>query len=445
MKEILAILNTLKNFLLRDIWQISHDGLSPVRSFFYKQLKIFLVTFRGFMENKVSLQASALTYYSMMSVVPLVAMIFGIAKGFGQEVLLQKFLINKFSGQQEVLNWIISFANSMLERTKGGIIAGVGLALLFWSVMNVLSNIESSFNNIWQVKKGRTLFRKFSDYLAIMLIAPVFILASSSATIYITTQITTIVKSIQFLGFFSPFIRVFINLIPYVLIWTVFSIIFILMPNTKVKIRPAVISGIISGTVFQIVQWAYVKFQISVSSYNAIYGSFAALPLFMIWIQTAWLIVLFGAELSYASQNFTRYEFENEATQISSRYRKALSLLIASFIIKKFANSKPAPGIDEISSHLQMPSRIVRTISNNLVDACVISQVYRSDSLDVHYQPAIDIHLLTIKSVIDRIDEVGINSLAIANVPDLKQITNKLDGFSELLNTSKLNILLKDI
>jgi membrane protein len=151
MKKFLVILNALKNFLFQDIWQISHDGLSPVRSFFYKQIKIFIITFRGFFENKVSLQASALTYYSMMAIVPLVAMIFGIAKGFGLESLLQKEITNKFNGQQEVLNWIISFANSMLERTKGGIIAGVGMALLLWSVMNVLSNIESSFNNIWQI------------------------------------------------------------------------------------------------------------------------------------------------------------------------------------------------------------------------------------------------------------------------------------------------------
>jgi Predicted membrane protein len=372
-------------------------------------------------------------------------MIFGIAKGFGLDAMLQKELVSKFSGQQEVLNWIISFANSMLERTKGGIIAGVGLALLFWSVMNVLGNIETAFNNIWQVKKGRTLFRKFSDYLAIMLIAPVFLIASSSATVYITTQIVSILKSIQFLGFFSPVIRVFINLIPYVLIWIVFSILYIIMPNTKVKVGPAVVSGIMAGTIFQITQWIYVKFQISVSSYNAIYGSFAAIPLFMIWMQTAWLIVLFGAELSYASQNFKKYEFESEAALISPKYRKTLSLLIVSFIIKKFANSEPAPGIDEISNKLQMPSRIVRTISNNLVDACLISQVYRSDSLDVHYQPASDINLLTIKSVLDKIDNVGINSLAIASVPDMKQITSKLDGFSETLNKSKHNILLKDI
>jgi membrane protein len=445
MKKILDLIVLIRNFIFRDVWVISHHGLSPFRRIVIKQIKIFLVTFRGFMENKVSIRASALTYYSLMSVVPIVAMIFGIAKGFGLEKMLQKELTAKLSGQQEVLNWIITFANSMLERTKGGIVAGVGLVLLFWSIMNVLGNIEASFNDIWQIKKGRTLFRKFADYLSIMLIAPVFITLSSSATVYITTQITTIMHKIQVLGYMAPVIGVFINLIPYLLIWILFSFIYIVMPNTRVRIWPAVISGIIAGTIFQIVQWAYVKFQISVSSYNAIYGSFAALPLFMIWIQTAWIIVLFGAELSYATQNFEKYEFESEAALISNRYRINMSLLITSYVVKKFANSEKAPGLDEISGQLQMPSRFVREITNNLVDAGVLSQVARNDSRDVHYQPALDIQNLTIKTVIDKINNAGIGSLSIADVPDMETIKQKLWELDKIAIDSNHNILVKNI
>jgi membrane protein len=445
MKKILDLIVLIRNFIFRDVWVMSHHGISPFRRIVIKQIKIFLVTFRGFMENKVSIRASALTYYSLMSVVPIVAMIFGIAKGFGLEKMLQKELAAKLSGQQEVLNWIITFANSMLERTKGGIVAGVGLVLLFWSIMNVLGNIEASFNDIWQIKKGRTLFRKFADYLSIMLIAPVFIILSSSATVYITTQITTIMHKIQVLGYMAPVIRIFINLIPYFLIWILFSFIYIVMPNTRVRIWPAVISGIIAGTIFQIVQWAYVKFQISVSSYNAIYGSFAALPLFMIWIQTAWLIVLFGAELSYATQNFEKYEFESEAAMISNRYRINLSLLVTSFVVKKFANGEKAPGLDEISGQLQMPSRFVREITNDLVEAGVLSQVNRNDSSDMHYQPAIDIQNLTVKTVIDKIDHAGIGVLSIANVPDMETIKHKLNGMDQLAHGSDHNILIKNI
>jgi membrane protein len=247
------------------------------------------------------------------------------------------------------------------------------------------------------------------------------------------------------LGYFAPLIRIFINLIPYVLIWILFSFIYIVIPNTVVKFWPAVISGIMTGTIFQITQWVYVKFQISVSSYNAIYGSFAALPLFMLWVQVAWLIVLFGAEMSFATQNYEKYEFENEVDQISLGYRRALSILVTCFVVKKFANSENAPGLDEISIQLQMPSRIVREITNELVDAGVLSQVSRFDSREDLFQPAMDINLLTLKKVIDKIDNLGIKILAIANVPELAIINSKLDRFKNILNSSEHNILIKDI
>jgi len=410
-----------------------------------KQAKIFILTIRGFLENKVVLRASALTYYSMMSVVPIVAMAFGIAKGFGLDKKLREELANKFEGQQQVLDWIIKFASSMLEHTKGGVVAGVGIALLLWAVMRVLGNIEASFNFIWHVKKSRSFYRKFTDYIAIMLIAPVFIILSSSVTVYITTQIQNIIKSIEFLGYFSPVIRVFINLIPYVLVWTLFSFIYVVMPNIKVKLWPAIISGIVAGTLFQIAQWGYVKFQINVSSYNAIYGSFAALPLFMIWLQTGWLIVLFGAEMSYATQNFEKYEFEQDASQISLGYRKSLSLLITTLIIKKFSRGEPAPDIQDISVQLEMPSSIVRDIINNLIEAEIISQVIGKDANDINYQPAMDVNLLSIGEVIDRLENSGIQSLSIAQVTENEIITHHINKFKEITAQSEYNILLKDI
>jgi len=410
-----------------------------------KQAKIFILTIRGFLENKVVLRASALTYYSMMSVVPIVAMAFGIAKGFGLDKKLREELANKFEGQQQVLDWIIKFASSMLEHTKGGVVAGVGIALLLWAVMRVLGNIEASFNFIWHVKKSRSFYRKFTDYIAIMLIAPVFIILSSSVTVYITTQIQNIIKSIEFLGYFSPVIRVFINLIPYVLVWTLFSFIYVVMPNIKVKLWPAIISGIVAGTLFQIAQWGYVKFQINVSSYNAIYGSFAALPLFMIWLQTGWLIVLFGAEMSYATQNFEKYEFEQDASQISLGYRKSLSLLITTLIIKKFSRGEPAPDIQDISVQLEMPSSIVRDIINNLIEAEIISQVIGKDANDINYQPAMDVNLLSIGEVINRLENSGIQSLSIAQVTENEIITHHINKFKEITAQSEYNILLKDI
>src|SRR3972149_3873262 len=296
MKKNLFSIPKIISFIKTDIWRIRLEELPRQKSFFIKQLRIFLLAFRGFTEDKCQLRASALTFYSMLSIVPVIALIFAIGKGFGLEKLLEKQLSTMLKGQQEVMQQVLTFANSLLENTSGGLIAGVGVVLLLYAVMQVLSNIENSFNDIWQIKRDRSFVRKFSDYLSIMLIAPVLIIMSGSITIFITTQITRITESIELIGFFSPLIFLLLKLLPYCMIWLLFTFIYIVMPNTKVNFKSALIAGIIAGTIFQVSEWAYISFQIGVAKYNAIYGSFAAMPLFLIWLQTSWLIVLFGAE-----------------------------------------------------------------------------------------------------------------------------------------------------
>jgi membrane protein len=443
MKTVRNILIFIDSYLLRLLWM--NKRIAGIRPFIVKQLKIFFITAESFTENRVVLQASALTYYSVMAVVPTVAMAFGIAKGFGLEQLLREELTSRLEGQKEVLVWVIKFANSLLEKTQGGIVAGVGVFVILWSIMQVLSNVEASFNNVWQVKRGRSFYRKFTDYTAIMLIAPIFIILSSSVTVYISTQIQNIVKSIEVLGYLSPVIRVFINLIPYVLIWALFTMVFLVIPNTKVKIKPAIISGIIAGTIFQISQWLYFKFQIGVSNYNAVYGSFAALPLFMLWVQTGWLIVLFGAEMCYATQNYEKYEFDRISKRLSYRYKRAMYLLVAAFIVKKFDTGEPPAGIDEMSHKLLLPQRMVQKLVNELADAKIVSQVVYADSNDEYYQPASDINKLSIRIVLDKIESVGTEDAMIAQVPDFESIQSKLSSFNELAAKSDFNKLLKDI
>ncbi len=223
------------DFFKIEIWRI-HSRNLPLRKYFLiKQLRVVLLAIRGFNEDKCLLWASSLTFYSLLSIVPVVAMAFGIAKGFGFEKVLEKQLIENFPAQQEVVTRVISFAHSLLENTKGGMIAGVGLVLLLWSVIKVLNHIERSFNEIWEIKESRTFLRKFGDYFSIMLISPIIMLLSSSVTVFITTQITVITEKIALLGFFSPLIFLSLKMVPYFLIWLLFTIGYILMPNTKVN------------------------------------------------------------------------------------------------------------------------------------------------------------------------------------------------------------------
>ena len=191
---------------------------------------------------------------------------------FGFEKSLEKELLEKFSSQQEVLSQVIGFAHSLLENTRGGMIAGIGLLVLFWSVVKVLSHIERSFNDVWEIKEARPFGRKFGDYLSIMLIAPLLIIVSSSITLFIQTQVELIAEKVALLGMFSSLILPLFSLSPYVVIWLLFTFLYIFMPNTKVDFKSGVLAGIVSGTVFQITQLLYISFQVGVARYNAIYG-----------------------------------------------------------------------------------------------------------------------------------------------------------------------------
>ena len=440
------IANAIK-FITVDIWRIRLEDLPFGKSFLIKQLRIFLLTLRGFDEDKCFFRASSLTFYTILSIVPVAAMLFGIAKGFGFETMLKRELFEKFPGeaQQEVLWKVFDFAESMLLATKGGVIAGIGLVILFWSVVKVLSHIEASLNDIWEIKEARSWGRKFADYLAVMLLSPLLILISSSATVFITTQITQLTNKIELLGMISPLIFMSFKLIPYVLIWILFSIIYILMPNTKVSLKAGIIAGVIAGTIFQVVQWGYISFQVGAAKYNAIYGGFAALPLFLMWVQISWWVVLFGAELSFAEQNVETYEYEPDSHRVSPAFKKVLTLQTAHLLIKNFARGdRPLTDI-EISNKLKMPIRLVHNILYDLVESRVIAETRTKGDQIYAYQPARDINMLTIKFVVDAIEQNGANNIPVARNEEFNALSDAIDKFRDEMEASPANRLLKDI
>jgi len=441
MERISTLIKELIDFVTVDIWRIPLRELPKTKSFFIKQLRIILLALRGFAENKVQLRASALTFYSLLSIVPVVAMIFGIAKGFGFQNKLQQELIRIFEGQEEVLQYILDFSQRLLENAKGYTIAGIGIILLFWSVMKLLGNIESSFNSIWQIKKSRAFIRKFSDYLTMMLIAPVFILLSSSVTVFVTTQFDRFASEYAFL----EHMRFLLSLIPYILIWLLFTIIYMVMPNTKVNFRSAFIGGIIAGTIFQFTQWMYVHFQIGINKYGAIYGGFAAIPLFIIWLQLSWLIVLLGAEISFANQNVDRYEFESDARHISSRFKRLVSLMITNLVVKIFAEGKKSLTATAISQELKLPIRIVRDIIYELVEVKIFSESIGDTPRERAYQPAMDINLITVDLVVKQLEERGSQHITVSKNKEYQKLSGILESFDESVKSSPSNILLKDI
>ena len=432
-------------FLQTDIWRIRARTLSGQKFFWIRQLRIVLLAIRGFAEDKCQLRASALTFYSLLSVVPVVAMAFGIAKGFGFEKMLEEKLMTQLQGQEEVATKIIGFAQSFLENTQGGVIAGVGIAILFWTVIKVLGNIESSFNDIWGIKKSRTLGRKFSDYLSIMLVCPILFIMSSSVTVLITSQVTLIIEKLAFLGPIGTLIITSLKILPYAVIWVMFTFIYIFMPNTKVNFRSGLMAGIIAGTIYQAVQWAYIAFQLGVSKYGAIYGSFAALPLFLIWLQISWLVVLLGAEISFAEQNVDTYEFEADSLKVSYSFKKLLALNITHVCVKIFHEGGVPPTASQLSHDLEIPIRLVHQVIFELTEAGILSEVKLNGSQEIAYHPSRDIGDLTIQNVIDRLDHRGIDAIPIAETKILQTFKDAMARFHDTIATSSTNALLKNI
>jgi membrane protein len=432
-------------FLNADIWRLQAHKLPPHRSFWITQLRILLLAVRRFNLNKCELRASALTFYSLLSIVPVVALAFAVAKGFGVEKILGEQLMAKMQGQEEVAERIISFAQSFLENTRGGAIAGVGIVLLFWTVIKVLGNVETSFNDIWGVKTPRAMGRKLADYLSIMMICPVLLIIASSVTVLLTTQVSSMLERLSFLGYLADVLIWLLKILPYGVIWLVFTFIYVFMPNTKVELKSALWGGILAGTIYQLVQLAYITFQIGVSNYGAIYGSFAALPLFLVWLQLSWLIVLLGAEVSFARQNVATYEFEQDCLTVSHSFKRITALLITSLCVKNFLNAEKPSTAEDISRQLEVPIRLVRSVLSELTEARLLSEVYLGHGEDVAYQPGCDFHRLTVAGVIDRLDQQGIATVPVAESIDINKLRETVQRFREMNEQSPVNLKLQDL
>ena len=435
----------IMSFLRHDVWRVRRTSLPPGKSFFLNLLRVFILSVRGFDEDKCRLRASALTFYSLISIVPVMAMAFGIAKGFGFEKLMEQQLRDKLAGHEDILQKVLEFSNALLANTQGGLIAGAGLIVLIWAILKVLGQIEDSFNDIWGVKEKRSLGRMFGDYLSLMLVCPVLLILSSGLTIFFTTQITTIVEKFTFLGVIGPAVFTFLKFLPYALLWGVFAFIYIFMPNTKVRFSSGLYAGIVAGTIFQLVQWAYITFQIGVAKYNAIYGSFAALPLFLIWLQLSWFIVLYGAEFSFALQNVDTYEFDPDALEASHRVKTLLALQIAHHLVQNFARAEPPSTAREISARLEIPIRFTNEILFGLKKSNILTTAEAEDNGEQAYQPARDISRLTIQDVIVALEQRGLNEMPFAHTPEFAILSSSLEAFGKAVEKLPENKLLTQI
>ena len=270
------------------------------------------LTIRFFTEKRVTAQAAALTYSTLLSMVPILAVVFAIARGFGYNKYIELWFRKIMSTQPQIADLIVDFVNRYLAHTQSGIFLGIGLLFMLFTVLMLVNNIEDTFNEIWQVSNARPIMRSIVNYLAMFFIFPIMIIISMGVAIVMAT-VADVIDDIALL---APAIHLLLDFSPYLLMSLLFILLYVYMPNTKVKWSCAIIPGILAGVAMHILQLFYIYSQIWVTGYNAIYGSFAALPLFMLWLQISWTICLFGAQLTYTNQNLNRFGINLEPIDI---------------------------------------------------------------------------------------------------------------------------------
>lgn len=437
------MIKNITHFVKEDVWLITEQELGQTKAIAIKCLKVVLLSVQGFGRNYGELRASALTLYTLLSIVPVIAMLFGIAKGFGLEKTLQQQLLQQIPKQETTIIRLIEFAQNMLVSTEGGVVAGMGVIVLFWTVIKVIGTIEESFNQIWRIEKGRTLARKLSDYLSLMLLAPILLIAASSITVFIKTQIDWLVKTLHISDAGSSLLLMSLNFLPVIIMSGLFSFVFLFIPNHKIQLKAGIIAGIVTGIIYQVVQTIYLSLQVGVSSYNAIYGSFAALPLFLVWLQLGWLIVLFGCEISFFIQHYETYKYHEKFSDLCFSLKKVLALQIAHAIVNRFAKAENPLSLSEIATLFKLPVAVVQSTLTRLIQCRIIVEIKSDLDNESLFQPAQDIDLITVYAVISGLEHLGVT--AVPHMKTFEKIIQINECFDNKLKTAAENCLLKDL
>ncbi|MDD4608795.1 MAG: YihY/virulence factor BrkB family protein [Bacteroidaceae bacterium] len=430
------------HFLSYEIWRITDNDVSKHRSYIYYVLKTIIITIRRFKLDRITDKASALTYSTILSIVPILAIIFAIGKGFGFSDLIEKQLRTTFAGQEETIDTLLEFVNSYLSQTKSGLFVGIGIVLLLWTIINLISNVELQFNHIWQIKKSRGIYRKFTDYFSVILLMPFFILFSGGLSIYLTG----FAKEMDTFIILAPIVKIVLQVIPYFITCLIFTGLYMFMPNTHVKFKHALFSGIIVGITYQFFQYWYINGQMSVSRYNAIYGSFAAIPLFLLFLQFSWTICLVGTQLTYAGQNIRNFNFSNDTDTISRRYEDFVCILIMSVICKRFEKGETPYTSEILSTAYKIPIRLTQNMLYKLVEVGLLHEASDDTKSNIPtYQPSIDINKMTVNYILDKIDTYGSENFKIEKSKEYKALWDTMIERQKNLNQHYNQMLVKDL
>lgn len=418
----------VKRYFSETLWNFSLHEKRGIDHFFFKWLRVFFLSMRRFWQNQCAMRASSLTYYTIMSIVPVLALAFLIAEKLGFYDRFREQMLSRFPDQQVAFLELFHYADNLLAHTRGGIVAGFGIFVLVLTVILLLSSLESALNYIWDVKQFRTWWRILTDYLALMFLAPLGFVIANSISIFVVHLSENVIRHLPLSEGAIRWLIVLINWIPYALFWLFFTFLYYVMPNVKVRFRSALVAGVLAGTLYLIVQWGYIHFQVGAGRYGAIYGSIAAIPLFLIWLQISWFLFLWGAEISHAHQTLEHYEYEQPIKNTSLRLKKLLSLWLVSLAYKE----RISP--DFLENRYKLPKRLSRQLLQTLIDCGILQENT--------YEPRAHLH---VADCLQKIESQGLNQFPSLDPALLLEYEALLSAFEKEIQTHPKNMRLADV
>jgi membrane protein len=396
--KLASVMEQASGFIRTNVWQDPEES-GRLQIFFYQTIRVFLLTINRLRDQMILLRASALSYSTLLAIVPLLAIAFSMMKGLGVHSRIEHLLVNYLTAEQEeVTNKIIEY----ISKTDFKALGALGTGLLIIAVLMMLSNVERTFNDLWGVTRDRRIARKVSDYISVLILGPLLMVISTAMMTSVSSH--TVVQTLSRFEVFEQFFVLFNTILPHAALWIAFTAMYILMPNTRVRFLPALIAGIVCGSIWEFAFRIYTDFNIGVARYNTIYGTFAALPIFIIWLYISWIIVLIGAQMSYAIQNVRSHQQRFTTYTVGQEQREEMAVNIMLKIVEQFHNGKPPLTPDTLSKTLSIPVRLVREIINQLSNKGLIREIYTEDP---RFQPAKNPDLISVLDVCKAIRDGG--------------------------------------
>ncbi len=407
---------SLWNYAITGVW---HDRRN---SLWVRIVKTINLTIKSFLSSDIQSTACALTYRLLLALVPALALLFAIGRGFGFQNILTSQLFNYFPSQRQALEVALRFVDSYLAQASEGLFVGVGIAVLLWTLISLVSSVEDAFNSIWGIKHGRTLWRKITDYTAIFIILPVIMVCGSGLTAFMSSSFE------QFLPFMTPLLSVALDITSVLLIWMFFTGVYMLVPNTKVKFKNALPAGILAGIAYQVLQWLFVTGQLYVSKYNAIYGGFSFLPLLLVWLQLVWLFTLTGALLCYSAQSISDYALDDDVYGISFNYRRRIGVGVLAVMVQRYARGMEPMTIQDLERSFGIPLRLLGILLSEMEDMNLVCRILPSNRGEtLRYQPARDLSAMTVGQAVDLFRDHGSSGFIAAFNTDFRALVDILD------------------